>query len=354
MTERKQTGNAAAVNGREARVRIGPLAGLPALLQDLGGDPGRLIRGAGLDPEQFSDPDAMVPYVQASRLLADCAAATGCETLGLQLGERSPPSSLGLTAFLLKSAPDVGTALRALVRHLSLHDEGGVPVLQMRGKFAALGYAIHQPDTEAADQIYDLSIAIVCNIMRELCGKEWDPIQALLPRAAPKDAGRHKKLIRAPIKFDSLEAAVVFSSAWLDKLVPGADPLLFRYLEREAAERHNRHPRGLINEVHLTLRRLLLTGQCSLANVGKALGMHARTLDRRLRACGTSYRLELEDIRYTMARQILANTRIPLAEIAATLGYGDTTSFTRAFKRWSGSTPSSWRAQNSRKGDRVR
>ena len=110
-------------------VRVGPLMNLPALVSDLGGDPGAVFSRAGFDLATFAEPDTGIPFVAASRLLADSVAATGCEHLGLLLGERCTPSSLGIAGFILSAAPDVGTALRGLVQHLDMHDRGGAATL---------------------------------------------------------------------------------------------------------------------------------------------------------------------------------------------------------------------------------
>lgn len=76
-------------------------------------------------------PDAEIDYVAGSRLLARCVEATGCEHIGLLLGERSVPSLLGIAGFMLQTAPDVGTALGDLVRHLDLHDRGALVTLSI-------------------------------------------------------------------------------------------------------------------------------------------------------------------------------------------------------------------------------
>lgn len=350
MTSDKQKLETPTWKNGEGYVRVGPLEGIPALVRELGQDPERLIRESGFEPAQFTDPDIKISFVSASRLLARCVDATGCEEFGLRLGERSRPSSLGLPAFVLRNAPDVGTALRTLLRYLSLHDQGGLPIVHMQGGIATLGYAIHQPGAEATDQIYDLAVVMACNIMRELCGKNWNPIQAMFPRKAPADVSRYKRLFRAPLKFDSQQAAVVFSNSWLDHRIPGADAVLFSYLEREARKIRDGQIGDPTNGLHWTIRQLLLQRRCSIANVARTLGLHERTLDRRLRDQGTTYRLELEKIRYNMARQYLADTGLPLAEIAATLDYSDTTSFARAFKRWSGIAPSAWRDEKRSSG----
>ena len=71
-----------------------------------------VLADTGFDEAYFADPDMPVPYATGARLLAHCAAATGCEHLGLQLGEKAGPGTLGLAGLLLMSADTVGSALQ--------------------------------------------------------------------------------------------------------------------------------------------------------------------------------------------------------------------------------------------------
>ncbi len=144
----------------EGMVRAGPLMGLPTLVRDLGRDPVPIFAAAGFDLAQFTDPDTELPFVPASGLLARCVEATGCSHLGLLLGEQVDPSALGVAGFMLRTAPDVGAALRGLVQHLELHDRGAVATLTTHDQETSLGYAIHLSGVEAADQIYDLSRSV--------------------------------------------------------------------------------------------------------------------------------------------------------------------------------------------------
>lgn len=326
-------------------VRVGPLMGIPEVLHELGREPGPVLESAGFHPAQFTDPDTEVSYVPASRLLARCVAVTGCEHFGLLVGERAGSSSLGVTGFLLRSAPDVGTALRDLVQYLDLHDQGGVPMLQLRGEVSLLGYAIHQAGVVASDQIYDLSIAVACNILRGLCGGNWNPDEVLLSRRQPRQLAPYRRFFRAPLRFNADQSAVVFASRWLEHKVPGADALLHRHLEKQANELHHLRHTGVVVELRSLLRRALLNGECTVSGIARQLCLHERTLHRRLREQGTSFRQELGDIRREMARQLLAGTAMPVAKIATTLNYADASAFNRAFKRWTGVTPVQWRTR---------
>ncbi len=328
----------------DATVRVGPLMGVPAVLRELGREPEPVFDSAGLGLAQFADADTEISYLAASRLLARCVAATGCRHFGLLVGERAGPSSLGVAGFMLRSAPDVGTALRGLVQHLDLHDQGGVATLLVKGGATLLGYAIHQPAAEATDQIYDFSMAVACNIMRGLCGERWNPTEVLLSRRRPQDLAPYRRCFRAPLRFNADQSAVVFPTRWLDHQIPSADPLLHRHLEREARELHALRNANILGKLRGLLRKSLVAGNCSVTDVARQLCLHERTLNRRLQEEGTSFRNELDGIRYEMARHLLAESAMPIARIASTLNYADVSAFSRAFKRWTGITPAQWRA----------
>lgn len=327
-------------------VRVGPLMGIAPILHDLGYDPGPIFESVGLKLEQFSDPDTTISFLDASRLLALCVAATGRQDFGLLLGEPVRTPSLGIAGFLLQAAPDVGKALGDLVRHFELHDQGGLITLTVSDDITLFGYAVYHREAQALNQIYDLSISIACNIMRDLCGEDWNPSDVLLSRSSPADLAPYKKFFRAPLHFNASQNALAFSSRWLKHQLPGADPLLHRYLEAEAQFHYLQGDIDLIRQLDRVLRKLMVTQTCSAANAASLLHMHERTLNRRLSEKGTSFRQELDNTRYAVARQFLAESNIPLKKLAALLGYSDKTAFSRAFKRWSGTTPAIWRGRH--------
>jgi AraC-like DNA-binding protein len=330
----------------DAFVRVGPLMSVPALLRQFDCSPERILGDAGLKLEQFEDPDTKISFLAGSKMLAHCVAATSCQHFGLLMGKRAGSSSLGLAGFILRFAPNVSAGLQALLRHLELHDQGGVPVLNTHGVTSSFGYAIYLPGIEAADQIYDLSTAMACNIMRDLCGQDWNPTRVLLARRCPTDLTAYKDFFRAPLRFDAEQNAVVFPTDLLDHTLTSADPALFRHLQKEADEQHDNHPLSTTETVHRLLRQSLASGHFTANSIAKQLGMHERTLHRHLEKEGTSFRSELEGIRYGVARQLLSKSKTPISGIANALGYTEASTFIRSFKRWSGTTPALWRSHD--------
>ena len=98
-------------------------------------------------------------------------------------------------------------------------------------------------------------------------------------------------------------------------------------------------------DVRRTIRLLLLSRRCSRADVARRLGIHPRTLGRRLQESGTTFQALLDDMRAQRAKHLLLDTFLPVARIAAAVGYEDPTIFSRAFARWTGRTPSAFRAE---------
>ncbi len=324
-------------------VRLGPLMSIPSILREFGQEPKAILAEANLKLTQFADPDFEVPYQSVGKLLARCVAITGCEHFGLLVGQRAAPSALGVAGFMLQSAPDVGTALRDFMQHLGLHDQGGVVALQTLGRISLLGYAIHLPEVEAADQIYDLSIAIGCNIMRSMCGESWNPTEVLLTRPPPQDLAPFSRFFRAPLHFNAVQSALVFPTTWLNHRVRGADALLHQYLEKEAVRLHGKREINFVAEVRALLHRSIVAGQCTVANISAQLCLHERTLHRRLREHSTTFRRESEEVRSELARRLLTETTMSIKGVSAALRYSDTSAFNHAFKRWTGDTPTHWR-----------
>jgi AraC-like DNA-binding protein len=325
-------------------IRIGVAREIVPLLRGFGLDPDQVIRQAGLDPKLFDNEDNLIPYAALGHLLACCVACTHCPHFGLLVGQRGSLSSIGPVGGLMQHSPTVGEALSALVAHFHLHDGGAAPTLTMADDVAMLGYSIHQPGVESPDQISDGALAVAMNIMRALCGPDWVPDEVLLPRDPPADQRPYRCVFQAPVRFDEETGALVFPTRWLAHRIAGADPTFRRMFEAHVRELEA----GMEDDWKEKLRRMLRTeipaNRCSAALAAGRLAVHPRTLSRRLHADGTGFRDLVDETRFELARQLLARTRIPLSQIAAALGYSEASAFTRAFRRWSGQTPTAWRA----------
>lgn len=325
-------------------VRVAPLCGIPDLLRNLGVDAAKIFASAGVDPSLLDDPDNPISFSAMGRVIEGCVERTGRRDFGLLLGTRTGPQVLGLVGLLARQSADVGSALRNMVRYLHLHDRGAVAYLTVNGEQASIGYTVMEPDVESSRQIADGAMAIACNIMRGHCGTDWTPSEVRLARRRPASSLPYRRFFRAPVRFDAAENALLFPATWLHQPLPEADPLLRGLLQAELEWLDVRYGADFEAKVRRLIRTLLVSGQCSVDKVAGILSMHRRTLSRRLKKEGTTFESLLAEIRFDAARQLLVDTDLAIRRIASILGYSDVTALTRAFHRWSGASPASWRS----------
>jgi AraC-like DNA-binding protein len=330
-------------SAKDATVRIGPVLAVPAVLESLGADPAAVLAEAGLDAKLFDDPDNLIGYAARGRLLGCCVASTGCRHFGLLLGQQGGLDAFGLVGLLVKYSPDVGSALRGLVRYMHLHVRGAVVGLAVTGDRAVLSYDIYQPHVEATDQLGDAALAMMLNVMRTLCGPVWMPVEARFAHRKPEDVRPFRRLFRVPLTFDAGHYALVFDVDWLSHSLPAADAGLRRLLQKQIDALESRHADELPEQVRSVLRTALMTGHGKADQVAALFSINRRTLHRRLNAYGTCFQELADEIGFEIARQFLETSAMDVHQIAAALDYADATAFTRAFRRWSGSTPARWR-----------
>jgi AraC-like DNA-binding protein len=327
----------------EGAVHVGPLLPVPALLEQLGVGADEVLTSVGVEPLLLSDADNLMAFATAGRLLRECVARTGCSHFGLLVGERGGPASLGLLGTLLLHSANVGSALQSLVAHLDIRDRGAVPTLKVEGKVVTLGYVIYERGVQSIDQIADIAIAIGCNILWSLCGPAWVPSEVLLAHRRPADARPYRRFFRASVRFDAGHNALVFPSRWLAQPLPSTDPHLRQQLQDQVRYFDAIHGMTFAAKMRRTLRAAVTRGTCSVTQAAQIFNMSRRTLSRRLRAEGTTYESLLDEVRYEVACQLLGHTDMLVRDVAETLDYADAAAFTRAFCRWSGTTPARWR-----------
>jgi len=189
-------------------------------------------------------------------------------------------------------------------------------------------------------------LATSVQVLRDLCGADWAPSEVLIPRRAPANPEPYRACFRAPVRFDQETAALVFPSTLLARRLPDANPLLRRAFEERLLEIERACPTDLVDELRRMLRTELSRRRASATDVAQHYSVHGRTMNRHLKAAGTSFRAVANGVRFEIARQLIADTDIPLAQISAMLDFSEPAAFTRAFHRWSDVTPSDYRTKH--------
>jgi AraC-like DNA-binding protein len=325
--------------------RVGGLVAIPSLLREMDGDPTVILRSAGIETGALDHVENRIPYVSMGRLFHECALATECPHFGLLANQRVRLSHLGLPGELMQYSATLRMGLQKFVAYQHLNNQGTAIFLLEDEGIASFGCAVYQKDAEFVDQIYDAFLAVACNIMRELCGSRWAPEEVQFSRAKPADVNAYRRFFRAPCGFDRERTAISFPTTLLNKPMTEANSERVRRLEQQAQTIGKGE---LLSRLRRALRILLLSGRTSAQEVAAVLFLHRRTLNRRLNDQGTNFQQVLDEIRFEAACQLLDNTQLPLTDIAASLGYSESSAFTRAFRRWSGAAPSRRRRTESR------
>ena len=329
-------------------IRIGPILAIPQVLRDLGARPQTAFARAGVRMSLFRDPDARLPLEVAARLFTECARLADCPHFALLVGERFSLDGLGPLGELMRHSPNVGAALRSLLLHLQLHDRGAAPLLlQTEPDTVVLGYSVYRHFTPGAEFIYDVALAIGHRILQGLCGPAFAPLAVQFSYRRPAHTAAYRQLFRAPLNFDAEVSGLVFASTWLARPIEGADPERHRALTHALQQAQATGPLSLGEQVELVLHQMLLSGHGTAEAVAQQFGISQRTLRRRLDAEGKSFQVLVNRTRHELACQLLRNTHLPVTHIAAALQYADANAFSRAFRQWTGCTPTAWRAAGS-------
>jgi AraC-like DNA-binding protein len=326
-------------------LRLGVASGIWTALRDLGADPEQVIADGGHAPRIFDDSATLISHAALGRLYRHCAERTNCPHFGLLVGEKASLSSLGLVGMLMKSSDTLGEALRVLEAYLRIINRGAVVRVEADAEIVVLSYSVYEPGGgEGVAQFSDGALAAALRVICELCGTQLEPSEVLIPRRPPADLEPYRRVFRAPVRFNEEAAALVFPAQWLEMHLPSSDVAAHEALELRLIAIEKAAGFDLRDQLLRMLRIELVRTKSSASAMAHRLSIHRRTLNRRLKAEGIEFRTLADAVRFAVARQLLSDTDIPLAKIAAALDFSEPAAFTRAFRRWSGRVPSSWRA----------
>ena len=320
----------------------------PALLRWLGAQGVEVAIVAarfGLPGDAAGRDEVDVTPTAADELIEEAAALVGDPFLALRLPAELPFRRYGLHELAARASGTVREAMVRVTRYASLihprmsfalDEEGGEARWrqQMRGYPRGVGKASNE---------YAVGSALLH--LRRAAGEGATVRRVWFMHPRPRDLGPlHRFFGTRELDFGCDDNGLAFDAALLERAAPEADARLLATVEplAEAALRAQPPARDFADDVAGKVRALLPDG-ANVDAVAGALHMSARTLQRRLGEAGTQFSEVLDGVRASEAKRALAGSDVPIAEIAWRLGFADLATFSRAFKRWTGQPPGTYR-----------
>jgi AraC-like DNA-binding protein len=294
----------------------------------------------GLSPERLDALEEDIPRVLIRAFWDAMLRTTGESGMGLRLAEQVRPESYAIFGNLIAASATLGEAALRATRLIRLATSAIRLSFLHDGDRASL--SIEALDEPMHREGIEFMVGAAGVIAEQIAGQKLEPIEVRFMHPAPPDLTHHRRLFDAPIRFEASSNAIVFDGALLDLPVPSRDANLSAALQRQAEVLMDRKPvRGFKSDVRAALAIELRGGDPSAERVAASLHMHAKTLTRRLRSEGTTFRRLLDQIRLELAERYLRQPGLSVEEVAYLLGYSDGSAFHRAFRRWTGRAPRS-------------
>lgn len=319
------------------------LSSLWQQIEDYGIDPGPLFRQNGVSASAPFDPNTRISYHKADRIMAIAAKKAGDEFFGLREAEYFLPSHIGPLGFAWLASSNLRVALERLQRYIKVINETTKIGLNEDKDMLVVSIGTTETSENAfhRDGSY---LAILTRMCRFICGTQWSPQRVSLAHPEPPDTTYYFSLFRCPVEFNASENSLSVDSRQSSKTLTGSnqqlaqlnDHIVVRYLASQARA-------DIINQVKATILESLGEGKVNEASVADGLHMSVRTLNRKLKAENTSFKTLLFEIRSELANQYLNDITLTLTEISYMLGFSEISSFSRAYRRWTGRPPSAVR-----------
>lgn len=313
-------------------------------LDEAGAPVERYLVAANLPPCIVERPEDLLSLHQALTFVDRAAAGERVERLGFLTGERTEIAQLGAMGRIIQRSMTLWCALTTVAETINLYSSGDRIWLVQDNNAVLFCHAFVFPNAPGARHGNLYTIMLMIKLIRLAMGKSWWPREIRMPKVEMA----HRKFYGAHFPTDvvfhdsEVYAIVVerplFALAMADTERPHA-----RLLDDTAFLRSTAPAPDLGGSVRQAIGPLLPSGYPDIRLVANIAGLSVRTLQRRLDKDGRSYARLVDQVRFETAMRLLRDDRVKLIDIAFELGYSDPANFTRAFRRWTGVSPSAYR-----------
>lgn len=307
-----------------------------------GFDPTPLFRKLGVDPEVINNPYARLPQKTVNDLWRRAIEVTGDDCLGIKAGCHWHPSQFGALGYAWLASSTLRTALNRIARNLWLLND----IQEVRLEETPVGFVYSLLSKAARDKMSshdDACLAILIEMCRSNYGEQLNPVAVTFTRPKPNCSEEHSAHFRCPVEFGAGQNSLTLPMQAIDRPLQGDNPTLAR-LSDQAIIKHQIYMEQtqFTERVKALIIDQLASGNIKLQKIADLLLVTPRTLQRRLKSEGKSFSGLVEETRRELADKYIRENSFNLKEISFLLGFSEESAFSRAFKRWTGQSPSDY------------
>jgi len=300
-----------------------------------------LLKRVGLSLKDIKDGSIPIAVANQIRFLNGLAAALNDRLLGFHIARGMDLRSTGFLYYVAASSATLGEALIKIGRYSSIVNEG-VALKVERGTAVRIVIDYAGVSRHADRHQIEAWITAVMRFCRDMTGRALLPLGIKIIHERIRESDELDVFFGRTVEFSSGVDEILLSADVVETPIISADPylnkLLIKYCD-EVLTRRKTAPGRLRADVENAVAALLPHGQASLENVAKKLGLTPRTLRRRLDAEATSFTGVVRELRLALAKRYLAEGNVSISRIAWLLGYAEVSTFSHAFRRWTGRPP---------------
>ncbi|MFV8816153.1 helix-turn-helix domain-containing protein [Haliea sp. E17] len=322
----------------------GFIRGMASVVRARGANFRSLVEDYGLSWDTCQSPDFTISCTTAATMLEDCSRRFNDHMFGLHVGSSQDGDVYGCINTYARVAPTLGDAINVLLEYVPVLHSPGADVEFVTGATVAEFRWRTNQDFEAEEQACFYGQLLIWKFLRSILGNEFSPSAVYMRNKLWRhDAAEMERCFGSRVKGGTVSNSIQFPVNLLNQRLQNANEMLFGLLGSYFAQLSKDASCSFVDRVAGYVRESLVSGNCSVENCAAGLGISARTLHRRLRENDARFSEIVDCQRVEAAKHLLAQAGCDLSELAHRLGYSEQSSFGRAFKRWTGTTPQSYR-----------
>jgi len=305
-----------------------------------------ILEHAGIELADLGNPETRLPHTTVVSLLEEAVAVFDDPTMGLRAGQLADHGDYDVLEYAARSAPSFGEAMTVMARYMRIMHEAIEVNLAVEGEYAIwrsrVTDGVRQPPA-INDHIVSADIAF----SRRNVSVYVPPVEVHLMHPEPSYAAEYERILETKARFNMPYNAVVMRKTRLEVPMLRANSDLSAAFEAQARRilESMKQKEDVVARVREEAAVELRTGPVSMKKTARRLGLGVATLRRKLESEDTTFSEIVDHLRRELAEQHLANANLTISEIAFLLGFSDVRAFGRAFRRWTGVSPSEYRAK---------